>query len=90
MNNKEILDLATEEISEVIKLIVSHLVDNKEDIKVEVKEEDSGRLMLRLFVAPDDMGKVIGKQGKVARALRTVAKALGARSGKKIMLEIGD
>jgi hypothetical protein len=90
MNNKEILDLTTEEISEVIKFIVFHLVDDRDAVKIEEVEEGAGRILLRLFVAPEDMGKVIGKQGKIARAIRTVTKALGARSGKKVMLEIGD
>jgi len=90
MNNKEILDLTTEEISEVIKFIVFHLVDDRDAVKIEEVEEEAGRILLRLFVAPEDMGKVIGKQGKIARAIRTVTKALGARSGKKVMLEIGD
>ena len=90
MNNKEILDLTTEEISEVIKFIVFHLVDDRDAVKIEEVEEGAGRILLRLFVAPEDMGKVIGKQGKIARAIRTVTKALGARSGKKVILEIGD
>jgi len=90
MNNKEILDLTAEEISEVIKFIVFHLVDDRDAVKIEEVEEEAGRILLRLFVAPEDMGKVIGKQGKIARAIRTVTKALGARSGKKVMLEIGD
>ncbi len=46
--------------------------------------------MLRLHVAPDDVGKVIGRQGRLARALRTVVRAGGAGDGRRIVLEIAD
>jgi hypothetical protein len=47
-------------------------------------------VVLRLSVAPDDVGKVIGRQGRVARALRTVVRSAGARSDRRLMLEIAD
>ena len=57
--------------------------------RVEVKEVENGAsLMVEVKVAPDDAGRVIGKQGRIARALRTVVKAVAARDGKKATVEI--
>jgi predicted RNA-binding protein YlqC (UPF0109 family) len=56
-------------------------------VRVESVRRD-GDLVLRLHVAPDDIGKVIGRQGRIARALRTVVRAGAARSGERVLLEI--
>ncbi len=63
------------------------LVDEPDAVRVERVEEDDA-VVLRLFVAPDDVGKVIGRQGRVARALRTVVRSAGARSDRRLVLEI--
>ena len=58
-------------------------------VSVETVERDDVTV-LRLHVAPDDVGKVIGRQGRLARALRTVVRASGARDGRRVVLEIAD
>ena len=75
------------ELKEVLKEIVSPIVSQPE--KVIIIEEVSGRdVLLKLNVAPEDMGKVIGKQGRIAKALRTVVKAAATRANKKVVVEI--
>jgi predicted RNA-binding protein YlqC (UPF0109 family) len=76
-------------MKELIETIVKPLVDFPEDVKVEVIEEDQ-RVTYQLSVNKTDMGKVIGKQGRVAKAIRTVVYAAGSSQNKKIFLEIGE
>lgn len=74
-------------MTKLVELIAKSLVDNPE--KVEVTEEMQGsESVLQLRVASDDMGKVIGKQGRIAKALRTVVKAAATRENKKVSVEI--
>ncbi|MDP4083011.1 MAG: KH domain-containing protein [Bacillota bacterium] len=76
-------------MKELIETIVKPLVDFPEDVHVSVIEED-GRVTYQLSVNKTDMGKVIGKQGRVAKAIRTVVYAAGSSQQKKIFLEIGE
>ncbi len=76
-------------MKELIETIVKPLVDFPEDVKVDVIEEDQ-RVTYQLSVNKTDMGKVIGKQGRVAKAIRTVVYAAGSSQNKKIFLEIGE
>ena len=72
---------------ELVKYIAASLVDKPEAIDVrEVENEDS--ITIELRVDPDDMGKVIGKQGRIAKAIRTVVKAASAKSSKPVFVEI--
>jgi len=72
---------------ELVKYIAASLVDKPEAIDVrEVENEDS--IVIELRVDPDDMGKVIGKQGRIAKAVRTVVKAASAKSPKPVFVEI--
>ncbi|MGE5398418.1 MAG: KH domain-containing protein [Chitinophagales bacterium] len=74
-------------MKELVELIAKSLVDSPE--KVEVREvEDNNSVILELQVDPEDMGKVIGKQGKIARAIRTLTKAAAAKEGKRVSVEI--
>ncbi len=74
-------------MKELLHYLATQLVDEPED--VEVQEVDGDRsLVLELKVSPKDMGKVIGKNGKIAQALRTVVKAAGTRQGKRVTVEI--
>lgn len=76
-------------MKELIQVIAKSLVDNPSEVHVnEVQGEQS--VVLELRVAPEDMGKVIGKQGKVAKAIRTVVKAASLNVDKKIVVEILD
>lgn len=72
---------------ELVAAIARSLVDNPQSVKVAEKEENSTTVIM-LSVAPDDMGKVIGKQGRIAKALRTVVKAAATKEGKKVVVEI--
>ncbi|MGM0902025.1 KH domain-containing protein [Mesobacillus maritimus] len=74
-------------MKELIETIVKPLVDFPEDVLVNVEEEDN-RITYKLSVNKTDMGKVIGKQGRVAKAIRTVVYAAGSSQQKKIFLEI--
>ena len=71
----------------LVKAIALALVDNKDDVSVSLAEKD-GETVVELRVAPSDMGKVIGKQGRIAKAIRVVVKAAAAKVGKNISVEI--
>ena len=74
-------------MGELVKYIAMNLVDKPEEVKVEVKEGENSTI-IELPVAPDDMGKVIGKQGRIAKAIRTVVKAASVKENKKYVVEI--
>ncbi|EKN64088.1 hypothetical protein BABA_23895 [Neobacillus bataviensis LMG 21833] len=76
-------------MKELIETIVKPLVDFPEDVRVDSIEDDN-RITYQLSVNKTDMGKVIGKQGRVAKAIRTVVYAAGSSQQKKIFLEIGE
>ncbi|MCM3113962.1 KH domain-containing protein [Neobacillus sp. MER 74] len=76
-------------MKQLVETIVKPLVDFPEDVHVDVKEDDN-RITYQLSVNKTDMGKVIGKQGRVAKAIRTVVYAAGSSQQKKIFLEIGE
>ncbi|WML43679.1 KH domain-containing protein [Neobacillus sp. PS3-40] len=76
-------------MKQLIETIVKPLVDFPEDVHINVIEED-GRVTYQLSVNKTDMGKVIGKQGRVAKAIRTVVYAAGSSQQKKLFLEIGE
>ncbi|MCL1983560.1 MAG: KH domain-containing protein [Clostridiales bacterium] len=72
---------------ELVAAIAKALVDKPEAVEVRAIEEKQATV-IELKVAPDDMGKIIGKQGRIAKALRTVVKAAATKSGKKVVVEI--
>ena len=74
-------------MKELVEFLAKGLVDSPDEVHVERVERD-GAVVLELHVAPDDVGKVIGRQGRTARALRTVVRASGARSNERALLEI--
>ncbi len=76
-------------MADLLAWIAQHLVDDPSAVVVESVERDDV-LVLRLHVAPDDVGKVIGRQGRIARALRTLVRASGARDERRVVLEIVD
>jgi len=74
-------------MGELVKFIAQSLVDNPD--QVEVKEiEGEQSIIIELRVAPEDMGKVIGKQGRIAKAIRTVVKAAATKENKRAIVEI--
>ncbi|MBR1563181.1 MAG: KH domain-containing protein [Ruminococcus sp.] len=76
-------------MKELLETIVAELVEDKSAVEVVVDEpNDEGVIVYHLHVAPDDMGRVIGKQGRIARAIRVVMRAGASRHDQKIMVEI--
>ena len=74
-------------MAELLAYLARQLVDDPDAVKVEEAERE-GAVVLQLYVAKDDVGKVIGRQGRIARALRAVVRASGARSHRRVVLEI--
>ena len=72
---------------ELVKYIAQSLVEKPEAVDVRQSETEEG-IVVELRVDPDDMGKVIGKQGRIAKAIRTVVKAASSRSEKPVFVEI--
>ena len=76
-------------MKELLALIAQGLVDEPDQVTVEVDDiNEEGVIVFHLHVAPDDMGRVIGKQGRIAKAIRTVMRATANRSDSRIMVEI--
>ena len=76
-------------MKELIEFLARALVDEPDAVEVE-EEEDGDRIIYHLYVADDDMGKVIGKQGRIANAMRTLLKIAATRRGIRVSLDIGD
>ncbi len=73
---------------ELVEFMVKSLVDNPDAVAVRKSAEDDETVTIELSVAQEDMGKVIGKQGRIAKAIRTVVRAASAKETKKYMVEI--
>lgn len=76
-------------MKELIEYLARSIVDNPDQVTVE-EEMDEDRVVLRLRVAEEDMGKVIGRQGRIAQAMRTLLKVAAVKHGTRAALEIGD
>ena len=74
-------------MAELLAYLARLLVDKPEAVRVEEEESVDG-LVLVLHVAPEDVGKVIGRQGRIVRALRTLVRAAAAHEGRRVLLEI--
>ncbi|MFX4261740.1 KH domain-containing protein [Pelotomaculum propionicicum] len=74
-------------MKELVEILAKALVDQPEKVVVNMIEKDKSTL-IELQVAPEDMGKVIGKQGRIAKAIRSVVKVAAARQKKKVVVEI--
>ena len=70
-------------MEEILKTIIENLVENKEEVKITRIDDEKG-ILLKVKVAQGDMGKVIGKQGKVARAIRTIMKSITSNEQKNV------
>lgn len=84
-NRKELKEEAV--LIELVEYIAKALVDHPESVSVNQVEGEQS-IILELKVDPEDMGKVIGKQGRIAKAIRTVVKAAAAKEGKRVVVEI--
>lgn len=74
-------------MKELVEVIAKSLVDNPDEVVV-TQTESGNDLLIELQVAPSDMGKVIGRQGRIAKAIRTVVKAASSKSDRKVVVEI--
>jgi len=76
-------------MKELVEVIAKSLVDKPDEVNV-TEREDAGAIVVELRVAQSDMGKVIGKQGRIAKAIRTVVKAASSGEDKKVIVDIVD
>lgn len=74
-------------MGELVEFIAKSLVDNPDMVSVN-EVEGSQSIIIELQVAPEDMGKIIGKQGRIAKAIRTVVKAAAIKDNKRVVVEI--
>lgn len=74
-------------MKDLLHMIATELVDHPEEVSVSQKEVDN-KIVLELKVAPEDMGKVIGKQGRIAKSIRTIIKATSSQESKKVVVDI--
>ncbi len=76
-------------MEQLVEVIAKALVSSPDEVEVTRKEEPNA-IILKLHVAPKDMGKVIGKQGRIAKAIRNIVKAASANEAKKVIVDILD
>lgn len=76
-------------MEEFLKVIISNLVENKDQVEITKKEEEK-QTIFEVKVAKEDMGKVIGRQGRLAKSIRTVMKSVAAKEHKKVLVEFID
>lgn len=84
------MESAQERVSDLLEYLAQGLVDDPEAVSVESFEEDDRTIVLELCVAPEDYGKVIGRAGRTAQALRTVVKAAAASERRRVLVDIVD
>jgi hypothetical protein len=82
--------MATEVMRDLLEYLAQGLVDDPEEVSVEQFEEDDGTIVLELCVGAEDYGRVIGRGGRTAHALRTVVKAAAAGEGCHVLVDIVD
>ena len=75
--------------ADLVEYLARRLVEQADQVSVEEVEED-GDLVIRLHVAPEDLGRVIGRGGRIARAMRTLVRAGGAHGDRRVLLEIAE
>jgi predicted RNA-binding protein YlqC (UPF0109 family) len=81
------ITIEAEAMQKLVGILAKALVDNPQAVRVECVDRGDTAIV-EITVAQEDMGKVIGKQGRIVKAIRTVAKAAGARSGKRVSVEV--
>ncbi len=75
---------------ELVEFLVKKLVSDEDLVKVSQEEGENGEITIHVEVGPDDMGKVIGKNGKIASAIRTFVKSIASREHKKVFVKFGE
>lgn len=77
-------------MEELVKYIVENLVDNKDAISISTVEESEKVSVITVHVDSNDIGKIIGRNGKIASSIRTIVKSASAKSGKRFIVKIGE
>ena len=85
--DEEVKKVSVEDMVSLVEYIAKSLVDTPDEVKTNLNEDEE-EITIELSVAKDDMGKVIGKQGRIAKAIRTVVRAASLKSEKKVLVEI--
>ncbi len=85
--DEEVKKVSVEDMVSLVEYIAKSLVDTPDEVKINLNEDEEA-ITIELSVAKDDMGKVIGKQGRIAKAIRTVVRAASLKSEKKVLVEI--
>lgn len=80
----------TEDLAGLVDAIVRPLIDVEDELDITAVETENGNILVEIRVNPDDAGKVIGRQGRVIKAIRTLARASASRSGKLVDVELID
>lgn len=80
----------TEDLAGLTDAIVRPLVDEADELDIAASETEDGNIIVEIRVNPEDAGKVIGRQGRVIKAIRTLARAAASRSGKLVDVELID
>lgn len=75
---------------ELVEFLVKKLVDDEDAVKVSQEENENGEIIIHVTVNESDMGKVIGRNGKIASAIRTFVKSVSSRSHKKVFVKFGE
>lgn len=76
-------------MKEILQLIITNLVIDKDNVSIE-EIENNNNVTYKVKVSKDDMGRIIGRQGKVAKSIRTIMKSVSAKEGKKVNIEFVD
>ena len=74
----------------ILVVVIKNLVDNKDEVSIEEKTNDGKSIWYEVKVARNDMGKIIGKQGKMAKSIRTIMKAIAGKEHKRVTIEFVD
>ena len=82
-------DVVTD-LSELVASVVEPLIENKEELEVTGIDEEDGNILIEIRVNPDDVGKVIGRQGRVIKSFRTLTRAAASRKGAMVDVELVD
>lgn len=77
-------------MKEVIEYIVKSIVEDESAVNVNIEENENGETIVHVFVAEGDMGRIIGKSGKVAGSIRTIAKSISGKDHRKVFVKFGE
>lgn len=77
-------------MQEILEVVIKNLIDNEEELSINERTNDDKSICYEVKVAKEDMGKVIGKQGKMAKSIRTIMKAIAVKEHKRVTIEFLD